>query len=111
MSSSVETPTAAGKWWQGDDAELRPALTDMQTAMRRDSGGRRPRDTPERLGDAFVDILRLAAGNDDVPSQGGEKPTVVVTVPLEVLEKEVGTALLQGGTFLSAAHARMLAWP
>jgi hypothetical protein len=56
-----------------------------------------------------VDILRLAAGNDDVPSQGGEKPTVVVTVPLEVLEKELGAAMLEGGTFLSAAHARMLA--
>src|SRR3982074_575540 len=67
------------------------------------------RSTPERLEDAFVDILRLAAGNDDVPSQGGEKPTVVVTVPLEVLEKELGTAMLDGGTFLSAAHARMLA--
>jgi hypothetical protein len=74
-----------------------------------DVHGRDPRDTPQRLGDAFVDILRLAAGNDDVPSQGGEKPTVVVTVPLEVLEKELGTALLDGGTFLSAAHARMLA--
>ena len=56
-----------------------------------------------------MDILRLAAGNDDVPSQGGGEPTVVVTVPLEVLEKELGTAMLDGGTFLSAAHARMLA--
>jgi hypothetical protein len=35
MSSSVETPAAAGQWWQIDDAELRTALTDMQTAMRR----------------------------------------------------------------------------
>jgi hypothetical protein len=56
-----------------------------------------------------VDILRLAAGNDDVPSQGGEKPTVVVTVPLDVLEKELGNAMLDGGTFLNASHARMLA--
>jgi hypothetical protein len=30
-------------------------------------------------------------------------------VPLEVLEKELGTAMLDGGTLLSASHARMLA--
>jgi hypothetical protein len=32
----VETPAAAGQWWRVDDAELRAALTDTQTAMRRD---------------------------------------------------------------------------
>jgi hypothetical protein len=93
------------------DAEAAALFTELlgPLAKPRPTNGRDPRDTPERLGDAFVDILRLAAGNDDVPSQGGEKPTVVVTVPLEVLEKELGAAMLEGGTFLSAAHARMLA--
>jgi hypothetical protein len=71
--------------------------------------GRDPRGVAERMGDAFVDILALAAGNEDVPSQGGQKPTVVVTVPLEVLETELGYALLDGGGFISAAHARMMA--
>jgi hypothetical protein len=95
------------------DAEAAALFTELLGPLAKprptNADGRDPRDTPERLGDAFVDILRLAAGNDDVPSQGGEKPTVVVTVPLEVLEKELGTAMLDGGTFLSAAHARMLA--
>jgi hypothetical protein len=31
----VEMPAAAGQWWRVDDAELRTALTDTQTAMRR----------------------------------------------------------------------------
>ena len=61
------------------------------------------------MGDAFVDILHLAASNEDVPTQGGQKPTVVITVPLEVLETELGHALLDTGSYLSAAHARMLA--
>jgi hypothetical protein len=95
------------------DAEAAALFTELLGPLAKprptNTDGRDPRSTPERLGDAFVDILRLAAGNDDVPSQGGEKPTVVVTVPLEVLEKELGHALLDGGTFVSAAHARMLA--
>jgi hypothetical protein len=95
------------------DAEAAALFTELLGPLAKprpaNSNGRDPRSAPERLGDAFVDILRLAAGNDDVPSQGGEKPTVVVTVPLEVLEKELGHAMLDGGTFLSAAHARMMA--
>jgi hypothetical protein len=35
MSTSVESPTAAGQWWQVSDAELRTALTDAHTTMRR----------------------------------------------------------------------------
>jgi hypothetical protein len=95
------------------DAEAAALFTELLGSLAKPrpttATGRDPRDAPERLGDAFVDILRLAAGNDEVPSQGGEKPTVVVTVPLEVLEKELGTAMLDGGALLSAAHARMLA--
>lgn len=34
------------------------------------STGRDPRGAPQRLGDAFVDILRLAAGNEDVRRPG-----------------------------------------
>jgi hypothetical protein len=74
-----------------------------------DPEGRDPRDAPERMGDAFVDILALAAGNGDVPTQGGQKPTVVVTVPLEVLETELGYALLDAGGVIGATHARMMA--
>jgi hypothetical protein len=35
MSTSVETPAITGQWWQVDDAELRTALTDMQTAIKK----------------------------------------------------------------------------
>jgi hypothetical protein len=76
--------------FNGDvDAEAAALFTELLGPLAKPrpttATGRDPRGAPERLGDAFVDILRLAAGNDDVPSQGGEKPTVVVTVVLEVL--------------------------
>ena len=54
------------------------------------------RTAGERQGDGFVDLVRLAAASDDMPSQGEAKPQVTVTVPLSVLEKGLGSALVTG---------------
>jgi Domain of unknown function (DUF222) len=40
-----------------------------------------PRTRAERQGDALVEALRLAANSGDLPSEGGERPTVVVILP------------------------------
>src|SRR5262249_55725782 len=71
-------------------AKPRPAAEDVPD----------PRTCAQRQGDALVEALRLAASSKDVPSEGGERPTVVVTMPLDTLRDQLAAALL-GDTALS----------
>jgi uncharacterized protein DUF222 len=68
-----------------------------------------PRTCAERQGDALVDVLRLAANSTDLPSEGGERPTVVVTMPLDTLREELGAALLGDTALIPPWIARRLA--
>ena len=44
----------------------------------------------------------------DLPDDGGERPQVVVTVPLSTLRDGIGAGTLDDGTVISAAEARRL---
>jgi hypothetical protein len=63
----------------------------------------------QRHGDAPVEILQLTADNGGLPAEAGEKPHVLVTVPLQALREGVGSALLDGAGTLDAASARRIA--
>jgi hypothetical protein len=67
------------------------------------------RTQAERQGDALVDALRLAAGSGDLPSEGGERPTVVATMSLETLQEQLGAALLGDTALIPPWMARRLA--
>lgn len=68
------------------------------------------RRTPaERNGDALAGILQLAADSAGLPAEAGEKPHVLVTVPLQALRDGIGVALLDGAGDLDAASARRIA--
>jgi hypothetical protein len=67
------------------------------------------RSTVERWGDAFAELIRIAVQGKDMPTEGGEKPHIAVTVPLEVLEGKTGKAILDGAGYISAEQARYLA--
>lgn len=67
------------------------------------------RTRAERHGDAFVDALRLAANSDELPTEGGERPTLVVTMTLETLREQTAPALLGDSTLIDARQARRLA--
>jgi hypothetical protein len=57
-------------------------------APRPATGGQRDaRTTAERRGDALVDALRLAANSDDLPSHGGQRPTLVLTMTMADLRR------------------------
>jgi hypothetical protein len=71
-----------------------------------------------RNGDALAEILRLVADSGSLPTEGGERPHLLVTVSLETLRADVGTATLDGGgrrgdavpsEVLDAGSARRLA--
>jgi hypothetical protein len=67
------------------------------------------RHPTQRLGDAFCDVVHHAITSDTLPSRGGEKPHLNVTVDHSVLQKGVGTATLEGGAILPAEAARRIA--
>ena len=67
------------------------------------------RSAAERHGDALVEILQLAADSGELPSEAGEKPHLLVTIPLQALRAGLGTVLLDGAGLLDAASARRIA--
>jgi len=74
-----------------------------------DDTGPDPRSAAERQGDALVEILSLAAETGSVPGEAGEKPHVLVTIPLDTLRDGIGHATLDGVGPIHAAQARRIA--
>src|SRR5262249_16412978 len=66
--------------------------------------------TPERQGDAFAEIIELAAGSDDLPEEGGERPHLALTMSLKDFQQQRGTADVEGRGPMDAASARRSAW-
>ena len=56
-----------------------------------------PRTLPERTADGVVELARRSLIVGDLPTEGGERPQVVVTIPLALLESRLGNGLLDFG--------------
>ncbi|WP_216216593.1 HNH endonuclease signature motif containing protein [Amycolatopsis aidingensis] len=64
----------------------------------------------QRQGDAFADVLRVAAGcPEEGPTEAGEPFTVMVTITLDDLKHGTGYGLLHGQESYSAAQIRRMA--
>jgi hypothetical protein len=76
-----------------------------------------PRTPGQRRAEGLLELIRLALGSPEMPEDGGEPVTVVVTVPLETLEGRLHgsrsshnpAAELENGAPISAETARRLA--
>jgi hypothetical protein len=68
-----------------------------------------PRSAAQRRADALTEVARLAAAADGMPTTGGARPTLVVTVDLDALRARVAGGLLDTGVTLSPAEVRRLA--
>lgn len=73
-----------------------------------------PRNPGQRRAEGLLELIRLALGSPEMPEDGGEPVTVVVTVPLETLEARMEAAgvvagELENGAPISAETARRLA--
>jgi hypothetical protein len=71
--------------------------------------GRDLRSPGQRRADALVEVCRLAMACGQLPDNGGDRPQVVVTVGIDTLRRQVGAAVLDDGSPLSATVARRLA--
>lgn len=67
------------------------------------------RDAAQRDADTLVELARRALDGGELPTEGGERPQVVVTVPLAVLQGRIGSASLALGGPINADVARRIA--
>lgn len=74
-----------------------------------DEGAAESRSPAQRRLDALVEICRLAMSTGDLPTNGGDRPQVVVTMPYDGLIRGVKTATLDTGERISPTTARRLA--
>lgn len=67
------------------------------------------RGAGERLGDAFAELVQLAANAALAPVEGGERPHLNVTMPLAELVANVGSVSLGDGARLTPEQLRRIA--
>ncbi len=67
------------------------------------------RDAAQRDADALVELAQRALGSGELPTEGGERPQVVVTVSLPVLQGRIGSASLALGGPINADIIRRIA--
>ncbi len=67
------------------------------------------RDAAQRDADALVELAQRALSDGELPTEGGERPQVVVTVSLAVLQDRIGSASLALGGPINADVARRIA--
>lgn len=67
------------------------------------------RTASQRDADALVELAQRALADGELPTEGGERPQVVVTVSLAVLQGRIGSASLALGGPINADLARRIA--
>ncbi len=67
------------------------------------------RDATQRDADALVELAQRALEDGALPTEGGERPHMVVTVSLAVLQGRIGSASLALGGPINAELARRIA--
>jgi hypothetical protein len=63
----------------------------------------------QRRADALVAVCGYTLDSGELPDNGGDRPQVVVTMNLDTLRHQIGTATLDDGARLSATEARLAA--
>ena len=63
----------------------------------------------QRRADALTDICRLALNTGELPTNGGDRPQLTLTIPYDLLRHQLGTATLDTGEHLTPTQARKLA--
>jgi Domain of unknown function (DUF222) len=111
----TDDPNRLGSWIRGfldptTSDMLRTALDPLARPMPTTADGPDPRTASQRYGDAFAEMLRRYLNSGASPSQGGEKPHLVITIGWDDLTNRTGTgAFLRTGTPMSARTAEEFA--
>jgi hypothetical protein len=114
MDLALTPDGEGGAWLRGRlDADgtsvLRAALDPLAAPRPTAADGPDPRPVGRRRAEALVDVCRVALASGELPDSGGERPQMVVTVPLSMLTDAIGAATLEDGTPISPSAARLIA--
>jgi hypothetical protein len=114
MDLALTPDGEGGAWLRGrldpeGTAVLRAALDPLAAPRPTAADGPDPRPAGRRRAEALVDVCRAALAAGGLPESGGDRPQMVVTVPLATLGAGIGAATLEDGTPISPAAARRLA--
>jgi len=90
------------------DAESGAKLAALISPLAKPTSADDTRTTPERQGDAFVDIIEMASASGDLPEEGGERPHLALTMSLKDFLEQRGTADVEGMGPMNAASARRI---
>jgi Domain of unknown function (DUF222) len=98
-------------WFDTEGWEIVRAALDPLAAPRPASPDGQPdlRSYARRQADALVELAERSLHTGELPTQGGERPTLVLTMPYARLAELVGTGVLDTGEHLPAATARRMA--
>jgi uncharacterized protein DUF222/HNH endonuclease len=90
-------------------ANLRAVIDPLSVPHPTTDGARDTRTLAERQGDAFADLSRMAMTSPELPTHGGDRTHIVVTINYDDLKSGLGTACVDAASEISAAEARILA--
>ena len=109
------TPSGASRvrvtgWFDAEGWHtVRAALDPLAAPRPAEDGQPDPRSYARRQADALVELAERSTRTGDLPTQGGERPTLVLTMPYDKLAEQVGTGVLDTGEHLSASAVRRMA--
>ncbi|MDQ4116838.1 MAG: HNH endonuclease [Actinomycetota bacterium] len=95
-----------------DDAAMFDAIAAVVDAKAAPRSGDETREPAQRAAEALAEVCGFALEHGPtalVPDTGGRRPQLVVTIPLEELERRARSAMLEFGGQLSPESLRMLA--
>ncbi|QUQ66825.1 HNH endonuclease signature motif containing protein [Kutzneria sp. CA-103260] len=90
------------------DQESGAKLTALLSPLAKPTSAGDTRTTAERQGDAFAEIIDLAANSEDLPAEGGERPHLALTMSLKDFQEQRGTADVESMGPMDAASARRI---
>jgi hypothetical protein len=90
-------------------AALRAALSPLAEPRPADDGVRDARTFEQRNADALVELATRALDRGELPTEGGERPHLTVTIDYDALAQQVRQASLDGVGPISPDTARRLA--
>ncbi|MGC4768105.1 DUF222 domain-containing protein [Micromonospora sp. DT44] len=91
------------------DIETASLLREAVDPLCAPAGEHDDRSPGQRRADALGEICRLALRTGHLPDNGGDRPQLVVTMPLDALVNELGAGTLDTGVRLTPGAVRRLA--